>query len=144
MIKEITQWLIFALWIMAAGIWLPSILQVVWWRFNSWGYLSSWIANLGLSWLVVWILPEFHLLPDLPDYLQFWIMMVLGGLIYLPITFLTAGRWDRLVKYYHVRPLGWWKRAARSREAQAGRVETGRGGTEIADQTTLTAAEAGF
>jgi hypothetical protein len=39
--------------IMAAGIWLPSILQVVWWRFNSWGYLSSWIANLGLSWQYV-------------------------------------------------------------------------------------------
>ncbi len=111
MIKEITQWLIFALWIMAAGIWLPSILQVVWWRFNSWGYLSSWIANLGLSWLVVWVLPEFHLLPDLPDYLQFWIMMVLGGLIYLPITFLTKPEdMDRLVKYYVMsRPLGWWK-----------------------------------
>jgi len=111
MMKEITQWLIFALWIMAAGIWLPSILQVVWWRFNSWGYLSSWIANLGLSWLVVWILPEFRLMPDLPDYLQFWIMMVLGALIYLPITFLTKPEdMDRLVKYYVMsRPLGWWK-----------------------------------
>jgi len=111
MMKEITQWLIFALWIMAAGIWLPSILQVVWWRFNSWGYLSSWIANLGLSWLIVWVLPEFRLIPDLPDYLQFWIMMVLGALIYLPITFLTKPEdMDRLVKYYVMsRPLGWWK-----------------------------------
>jgi Na+/proline symporter len=111
MMQEITQWLIFALWIMAAGIWLPSILQVVWWRFNSWGYLSSWIANLGLSWLVVWVLPEFRILPDLPDYLQFWIMMVLGTLIYLPITFLTKPEdMDRLVKYYVMsRPLGWWK-----------------------------------
>jgi Na+/proline symporter len=111
MMKEITQWLIFALWIMAAGIWLPSILQVVWWRFNSWGYLSSWIANLGLSWLVVWVLPEFRILPDLPDYLQFWIMMVLGALIYLPITFLTKPEdMERLVKYYVMsRPLGWWK-----------------------------------
>jgi SSS family solute:Na+ symporter len=111
MMKEITQWLIFALWIMAAGIWLPSILQVVWWRFNSWGYLSSWVANLGLSWLVVWVLPEFHLIPVLPDYLQFWIMMILGALIYLPITFLTKPEdMDRLVKYYVMsRPLGWWK-----------------------------------
>ncbi len=111
MMKEITQWLIFALWIMAAGIWLPSILQVVWWRFNSWGYLSSWVANLGLSWLVVWVLPEFRLIPVLPDYLQFWIMMVLGALIYLPITFLTKPEdMDRLVKYYVMsRPLGWWK-----------------------------------
>ena len=66
MMKEITQWLIFALWIMAAGIWLPSILQVVWWRFNSWGYPSSWIANLRLIRLVVLVLPEFRILPDLP------------------------------------------------------------------------------
>ena len=111
MMQEITQWLIFALWIMAAGIWLPSILQVVWWRFNSWGYLSSWIANLGLSWLVVWVLPENKLIPVLPDYLKFWIMMVLGALIYFPITFLTKPEdMDRLVKYYVMsRPYGWWK-----------------------------------
>jgi Na+/proline symporter len=110
MMQEITQWLIFALWIMAAGIWLPSILQVVWWRFNSWGYLSSWIANLGFSWLVVWVLPEFGLIPVLPDYLQFWIMMVLGATIYLPMTLLTKPEdMDRLVKYYVMsRPLGWW------------------------------------
>ncbi len=37
MMENITQWLIFALWIMAAGTWLPSILQVVWWRFNCLG-----------------------------------------------------------------------------------------------------------
>ena len=46
MTEEITKYLLFALWIMAAGVWLPNILQVVWWRFNSWAYLSSWIANL--------------------------------------------------------------------------------------------------
>jgi SSS family solute:Na+ symporter len=111
MMKEITQWLIFALWIMAAGIWLPSILQVVWWRFNSWGYLSSWIANLGLSWLVVWVLPEFRIIPILPDYLQFWLMMILGALIYIPVTFLTKPEdGERLIKYYVMsRPLGWWK-----------------------------------
>jgi Na+/proline symporter len=111
MMQNITQWLIFALWIMAAGIWLPSILQVVWWRFNSWGYLSSWIANLGLSWLIVWILPEFKIIPVLPDYLQFWLMMVLGAMIYLPLNFLTPPEdMDRLVKYYVMsRPLGWWK-----------------------------------
>ncbi len=68
MMENITQWLIFALWIMAAGIWLPSILQVVWWRFNSWGYLASWLANLALSWLVVWVLPAYDVIPELPDY----------------------------------------------------------------------------
>jgi hypothetical protein len=38
-------------------------------------------------------------------------MMVLGALIYIPITFLTKPEdMDRLVKYYVMsRPLGWWK-----------------------------------
>jgi Na+/proline symporter len=110
MMEEITRWLIFALWIMAAGIWLPNILQVIWWRFNSWGYLSAWIANLGLSWLVVWILPEFKIIPALPDYLQFWLLMVLGALIYIPVTLLTPPEdMDHLVKFYVMsRPYGWW------------------------------------
>ncbi|MDZ7292810.1 MAG: Na+:solute symporter [candidate division KSB1 bacterium] len=108
--KKITEWLIFALWLMAAGIWLPNILQVVWWRFNSWGYLSAWMANLGLSWLVVWVLPQFGVIPALPDYLQFWSLMVLNALIYLPVTFLTKPEnMDHLVKYYVMsRPIGWW------------------------------------
>ena len=110
MMEEITQWLIFALWLMMAGIWLPNILQVVWWRFNAWGYLSSWIANLGISWLVVWVLPAFGVLPKLPDYLQFWMLMALGAAIFLPATLLTkAEKMDHLVRFYMMtRPLGWW------------------------------------
>ena len=108
--EDITQWLIFALWIMAAGVWLPNILQVIWWRFNSWGYLSAWIANLGLSWLVVWILPRFGVIPELLDYLQFWLLVVLNALIYLPTTFLTKpDNMDNLVRYYVMsRPIGFW------------------------------------
>jgi len=111
MMKEITQWLIFALWLMMAGIWLPNILQVVWWRFNAWGYLSSWMANLGLSWLVVWILPAFGVIPPLPEYLQFWLLMGLGALVFLPATLFTRPEsMDRLVDYYVMtRPLGWWR-----------------------------------
>lgn len=110
MMEEITKWLIFALWIMAAGVWLPNILQVIWWRFNSWGYLSSWIANLGLSWLVVWILPAFGILPELPDYLQFWLLMALGIIIYLPVTLLTPpDDMGHLVRcYVQSRPIGFW------------------------------------
>ena len=110
MMQEITQWLIFALWLMMAGIWLPNILQVVWWRFNAWGYLASWIANLGIAWLVVWVLPEFHVIPVLPDYLQFWSLMALGVLIFVPATFLTkAEPMDHLIHFYlQTRPLGWW------------------------------------
>ena len=110
MMEEITQWLIFALWLMMAGIWLPNILQVVWWRFNSWGYLSSWIANLGISWLVVWVLPAFGILPKLPDYLQFWMLMALGAAIFIPATLLTKPeKMDQLVRFYMMtRPLGWW------------------------------------
>jgi Na+/proline symporter len=110
MMEEITQWLIFALWLMMAGIWLPNILQVVWWRFNAWGYLSSWIANLGISWLVVWVLPAFGILPKLPDYLQFWMLMALGAAIFFPATLLTKPeKMDQLVRFYMMtRPLGWW------------------------------------
>lgn len=111
MMEEITKWLIFALWIMGAGMWLPNILQVVWWRFNSWGYLSAWIANLGFSWLVVWILPTFGVIPELPDYLQFWFLMFLTALVYIPVTLLTKPEdMEHLVKYYVMtRPIGWWK-----------------------------------
>jgi len=111
MMEEITRWLIFALWLMMAGIWLPNILQVVWWRFNAWGYLSSWIANLGVSWLVVWILPAFGILPSLPDHAQFWLLMALGAAVFVPTTLLTRPEpMDHLVRYYVMtRPLGWWR-----------------------------------
>jgi SSS family solute:Na+ symporter len=110
MMEEITSWLIFALWLMAAGIWLPNILQVIWWRFNAWGYLASWIANLGLSWLVVWILPAFGVLPKLADYQQFWLLMLLGALIYIPVTLVTKPEpIDHLIRFYVMsRPIGWW------------------------------------
>ena len=84
MMENITSWLIFALWLMMAGVWLPNILQVIWWRFNAWGYLAGWMANLALSWLVVWVLPEMHVIPSLPDYMQFWILLALGALILVP------------------------------------------------------------
>lgn len=116
--EEITKWLIFALWIMAAGVWLPNIFQVIWWRFNAWGYLTAWIANLGLSWLAVWVLPAFGIIPALPDYLQFWTLMVLTAFIYLPITYLTKPEdMDHLVKYYVMcRPLGFWGPVRREAE----------------------------
>jgi Na+/proline symporter len=120
MMQEITRWLIFAIWIMAAGVWLPNILQVVWWRFNSWGYLSSWIANLGLSWLVVWILPAFGILPVLPDYAQFWLLLALGLFVYMPVTFLTPpDDLDHLVRYYvQSRPIGFWGPIRKEAEAR--------------------------
>ncbi len=110
MMEEITQWLIFALWLMMAGMWLPNILQVVWWRFNAWGHLSAWIANLGVAWLVVWILPAFGVIPPLPEHLQFWLLMGLGALVFLPATLLTRPEpTDRLIDYYVMtRPIGWW------------------------------------
>ncbi len=110
MMEEITRWLIFALWLMMAGVWLPNILQVVWWRFNAWGYLAGWIANLGVSWLVVWVLPAFHLIPPLPDHLQFWLLSALGAAVFIPVTLSTDSEdMDRLVRYYVMtRPIGWW------------------------------------
>lgn len=108
--ENITEWLIFALWIMAAGVWLPGILQVIWWRFNGWGYLTAWVFNLVFSWLVVWVLPAFGVLPDLKDYQQFWLLMLLGALVFIPVTLATKPEnMDRLVKFYVMsRPVGWW------------------------------------
>jgi Na+/proline symporter len=110
MMENITEWLIFALWIMAAGVWLPNILQVIWWRFNGWGYLTAWIANMIFSWLVVWILPQMGLLPRLRDYQQFWLLMLLGALVFIPVTLLTRHEdMNRLVRFYVMsRPIGWW------------------------------------
>ena len=118
MMEDITSWLIFALWIMAAGIWLPNILQVVWWRFNAWGYLSAWIANLGFSWLVVWVLPSLGVIPDLLDYQQFWLLMLLGALVFIPVTMFTKPEsMDHLVHYYVMsRPIGWWGHVRREAE----------------------------
>jgi len=116
--EEITRWLIFALWIMVAGVWLPNVLQVVWWRMNAWGYLSAWVANLGCSWLVVWILPAYGVIPSLPDYLQFWVLMALGAVVFIPVTLLTRPEnMDHLVKYYVMsRPIGWWGPVRREAE----------------------------
>jgi Na+/proline symporter len=108
--ESITAWLIFALWLQAAGIWVPSILQVLWWRFNSWAYLSSWIANLVMSWLVVFVLPALHVLPNLPNWANFWLLAALVSLVYIPVCFLTEpDDMDHLVKYYvQARPAGLW------------------------------------
>jgi len=138
MMQEITQWLIFALWLMMAGIWLPNILQVVWWRFNSWGYLSAWMANLGVAWMVVWILPAFGVFPPLPDYLQFWILMALGAAVFFPATLLTKPeKMDHLVRYYlQTRPLGWWgpvhREAVRRGLIDEGTAAAGVGGDGMA------------
>jgi Na+/proline symporter len=110
MMQEITQWLIFALWLMMAGVWLPNILQVVWWRFNAWGYLAGWMANLGAAWLVVWVLPALGAFPPLPDYAQFWLLMALGAAVFMPATLATPPEsMDHLVRFYvQTRPVGWW------------------------------------
>ncbi len=143
MMQEITQWLIFALWLMMAGIWLPNILQVVWWRFNAWGYLSAWIANLGIAWLVVWVLPAFGVLPVLPDYLQFWLLMGIGILVFLPATLLTrAESMDHLVRYYVMtRPLGWWG-PVRAEAERRGLVRAGSQATTTSPAPTTGAAAA--
>jgi solute:Na+ symporter, SSS family len=110
MSEEITKFLLFALWIMAAGVWLPNILQVVWWRFNAWGYLSSWIANLIFSWLIFLILPQFGVMEEMPQHFQFWVLMALVAAVFIPVTLLTkAEDMNHLVKYYvQSRPIGWW------------------------------------
>jgi hypothetical protein len=76
------------------------------------------MANLGVSWLVVWILPAFGVIPPLPDYGQFWLLMALGAVVFLPATLLTPPeKMDHLVHYYvQTRPLGWWGPVQREAE----------------------------
>ena len=64
-----------------------------------------------MSWLIVWILPTYGIIPQLADYEQFWLLMILGALIYIPVTLLTKPEdMNHLVKYYVMsRPIGWWK-----------------------------------
>jgi hypothetical protein len=73
------------------------------------------------------VLPYFGVLPELPDYQQFWLLMVLGALIYLPVTLTTrAEPMDHLVHYYVMsRPIGWWGPVRReaARRGLLGRVK---------------------
>jgi len=120
---NILKWLVFTMWIMLAGIWLPNILQVLWWRVNSWGYLSAWMLNLVLSWLVVWILPT----RALADYLQFWILMIVVGVIFLVITFLTKPEdMDTLTRFYTMaHPPGFWGPVKKETERRLKESEVG-------------------
>jgi len=91
---------------------------VFWWRFNSWAFLASWIANLGMSWLVVFVLPALGVLPELPDWISFWILAVGVALVYVPVCFLTPpDDLDHLVRYYvQARPPGFWGPVRREAE----------------------------
>jgi hypothetical protein len=109
--ERITSWLIYAMWLIVAGLWLPNILQVIWWRFNSWGYLSAWIANLAISWFIVWILPSIGIVTAMKQEWQFWWAMILCLPIYLFFTYITKPEdKEKLAIYYAMtRPPGFWK-----------------------------------
>jgi Na+/proline symporter len=109
--ERITSWLVYAMWLIVAGLWLPNILQVVWWRFNAWGYLSAWIANLAVSWFIVWILPAMGFTTGLSQEYQFWLIMSLCLPIYIICTYITKPEdKEKLAIYYAMtRPPGFWK-----------------------------------
>jgi Na+/proline symporter len=109
--EKITSWLVYAMWLIVAGLWLPNILQVIWWRFNAWGYLSAWIANLAISWIIVWILPSLGIISHISQEYQFWLIMLLCLPIYIICTYLTkAEDKEKLAIYYAMtRPPGFWK-----------------------------------
>jgi len=56
----------------------------------------------------------------LPDYLQFWILIVLNAMIYLPVTFMNKPEdMDHLVAYYVMsRPIGFWGPVRKEAERQ--------------------------
>ena len=59
---------------------------------------------------MVWVLPAFGVIPKLPDHLNFWLLMALGAVIFVPgHPAHQPEKMDRLVRYYVMtRPLGWW------------------------------------
>ena len=59
---------------------------------------------------MVLVLPGLGVLPKLPDYQQFWLLALMVGVVYLPVTFLTKpDDMEHLVRYYVMaRPLGFW------------------------------------
>jgi hypothetical protein len=78
-----------------------------------------------MSWLVVWVLPAVGVMPELPDYQQFWLLAVLVAVVYVPIMFLTKpDDMDHLVKYYVMaRPCGFWG-PVRREAIRRGLIET--------------------
>jgi len=106
----ITDWLLFALFEMTAGVWLAGILQVVWWRFNAKAYLVSWIANIGVGWLVVWILPGLGVMPKLSQWANMWTIVAITAVIYIPVALLTKpDDMQHLARFYAMtRPIGFW------------------------------------
>jgi SSS family solute:Na+ symporter len=58
------------------------------------------------------------ILSGLQDYHRFWLLMVMGMVVYLPATFLTRPeKMDDLVKFYVMsRPIGWWGPVRREAE----------------------------
>jgi hypothetical protein len=57
------------------------------------------------------VLPEFGVIPRLPDHLQFWLLLALGAVVFVPVTLLSRPEnMTRLVRYYVMtRPIGWWQ-----------------------------------
>jgi len=57
-------------------------------------------------------------IPHLRDYQQFWLLMFLGAIVFIPVTLLTkAESMDHLVKFYVMsRPVGWWGPVRREAE----------------------------
>jgi Na+/proline symporter len=108
--EDFVGWLIFAMWFLSSAICLPQLLQVLWWRFNGWGYLTAMIVNLGVSWLIAWVLPALGVIPVYNDAVRFWLMMIISAVIYLPATLLTKPEdMDHLVMFYTMtRPPGFW------------------------------------
>jgi len=108
--EDFVGWLLFAMWFLSAAIWLPQLLQVLWWRFNGWGYLTAMVVNLGVSWLIAWVLPALGVIPTYNEAVRFWLMMIISAIIYLPATLLTKPEdMDHLVMFYTMtRPPGFW------------------------------------
>ena len=89
-----------------------NLLEPFFWLLSAALEIYFWmlIINVVMSWLVVWVLPGLGLLPELPNWANFWLLALLVSLVYIPVTFWSKpDDLNHLVRYYVMaRPLGFW------------------------------------
>ncbi|HOM48831.1 MAG TPA: sodium:solute symporter, partial [Candidatus Hydrogenedentes bacterium] len=100
-INDIWAWIIMGL---GAGLMIPGILRLLWWRFNGGGFAAGTFAGLLAAVLQRWFYP------GLDERLQLVFLGLIGFLAALAGTWLTPPEEDSVVaRFYNItRPFGLW------------------------------------
>lgn len=101
-INKIWGWIIMSLF---AGMLVPGILRLYWWRFNAGGVVASSVVGS------IWPFVQYFFLDTLTEWHQFLSVMTATLVAAIVGTFLTRPTpRDTLARFYKLtRPFGWWK-----------------------------------